>query len=193
MLRKILLSFLFVLHVDRWSESWAAMAAHLRVWRLRARGVPLNFCPQGGYDFCIAGDLSRFEIDPTSHIKSGTFIECSGGVRIGRYFHPGRGLTIFSTNHNYRSDRIIPYDEMDLPGPVVIEDCVWAGANVSIVPGVTIGEGAVLAMGAVVTRDVPAGAVVAGNPASIIGRRDMETYNRLKEQGRFSQPGIIAS
>ncbi len=70
-------------------------------------------------------------------------------------------------------------------GPVVIEDCVWAGANVSIVPGVTIGEGAILAMGVVVTRDVPAGAVVAGNPAGIVGQRDMEIYQRLNGRRAF--------
>jgi hypothetical protein len=119
--------------LDIWADKCSALVARLRVQRYRAHGIALNFVPQGGYDFCIAGDLSRFEIDQTSHIKSGTFIECSGGVRIGRYFHPGRGLTIFSTNHNYRSDRMIPYDERDLLGPVVIGDCVWAGANVSIV------------------------------------------------------------
>lgn len=187
MLKKSLPAVLFALRVDIWADKWSALVARLRVRRYRSRGIPLTFVSQGGYDFCIAGDLSRFEIDPTSHIKSGTFIECSGGVRIGRYFHPGRGLTIFSTIHNYRSDRMIPYDEIDLPGPVVIEDCVWVGANVSILPGITIGEGAVVAMGAVVTRNVPAGTLVAGSPARVIGQRDMEVYNRLKAMGRFAR------
>jgi acetyltransferase-like isoleucine patch superfamily enzyme len=185
-LKKILQAGLYAMCLDIWADKCSALVARLRVQRYRAHGIALNFVPQGGYDFCIAGDLSRFEIDQTSHIKSGTFIECSGGVRIGRYFHPGRGLTIFSTNHNYRSDRMIPYDERDLLGPVVIGDCVWAGANVSIVPGITIGEGAVLAMGAVVTRDVGVGSVVAGNPARVIGQRDMGVYQQLKAQGRFA-------
>jgi acetyltransferase-like isoleucine patch superfamily enzyme len=188
---KIVLSMVYALRADIWAERWCSLIARLRVRRIRAHGIPLNFRAQGGYDFCITGDLSRFQIDQTSHIKSGTFIECSGGVKIGRHFHPGRGLTIFSTNHNYRSDQMIPYDEVDLAGPVVIGDCVWAGANVSIVPGVTIGEGAVLAMGTVVTRDVPAGAVVAGNPGQVIGQRDMETYWRLKKQDRFSPHGVF--
>ena len=185
MLNRLLLLILDLLQVDRLAERLAHLRAQQRVRRFRARGIALTFVPQGGHRFHIEGDLSRFQIDATSHIKSDTYIECSGGVRIGRYFHAGRGLTIFSTNHNYRSDRMIPYDEADLPGPVVIEDCVWVGANVSIVPGVTIGEGAVVAMGSVVTRDVPAGAVVAGNPARVIGQRDMDLYRRLKTEGRF--------
>jgi len=184
---KILMGFLFVLRVDIWAERWSALIARLRVWRYRSRGVTINFVPQGGYDFCIAGDLSRFEIDPTSHIKSDTFIECSGGVRIGQHFHPGRGLTIFSSKHDYRGDRTIPYDEIDLPAPVVIGDCVWVGANVMILPGITIGEGAIVAMGAVVTRDVSPGAIVAGNPARVVNQRDMEIYSQLKVEGRFAR------
>ncbi|MBV8045715.1 MAG: acyltransferase [Paludibacterium sp.] len=182
---KILLPLLAALRADNWVVAWASLLAQLRVQRFRSRGIELTFVPQGGYKFDIVGDLAKFEIDPTSHIKSDTFIECSGGVRIGKYFHAGRGLTIFSTNHNYRSDRKIPYDDIEIPGPVVIGDCVWVGANVSIVPGVTIGEGAVVAMGAVVTRDVPAGAVIAGNPARVVGQRDMAVYQQLKAQGQF--------
>jgi len=52
--------------------------------------------------------------------------------------------------------------------PVTIEDNVWIGCNALIMKGVTIGEGAVVAAGSVVTRDVPAKAVVGGNPAKII-------------------------
>jgi len=186
MLREVILTLLYLLRTDQIADSLAALMSQLRIRRLRSHGIKLNFVLQGGHDFCIAGDLSRFHIDPTSHIKSGTFIECSGGVHIGRHFHTGRGLTIFSTNHNYRSGTQIPYDDNDLPGPVVIKDFVWFGANVSVVPGVTIGEGAIVAMGAVVSKDVPPGAVVAGNPARVIGQRDMALFSNLMAQGRFN-------
>ena len=53
-------------------------------------------------------------------------------------------------------------------GPIVIKDKVWIGFNCIILKGVTIGEGAVIAAGSVVTKDVPDYAVVAGNPAVII-------------------------
>jgi acetyltransferase-like isoleucine patch superfamily enzyme len=59
-----------------------------------------------------------------------------------------------------------------LERPVTIGDHVWIGARALICPGVSIGEGAVIGAGAVVTRDVPAFAVAAGNPARVIGARN---------------------
>ena len=56
--------------------------------------------------------------------------------------------------------------------PVVIGDRVWVGTRAVILKGVSIGDGAVVAAGAVVTSDVPAGAVVGGVPARVIGRAD---------------------
>lgn len=121
-----------------------------------------------------------------SVINSGSVIHCAGGVSIGNYVHIGHGFCAYSTNHNYASNQAVPYDTTDLIKSVEIGDCVWIGSNVSIVPGVKIGEGAVVGMGAVVTRNIPVGAIVGGNPAQIIGYRDMETYWRLKTEGKFS-------
>ena len=171
--------------IDKIIDNLLYLRTKVRLLRYERQGVFINFVPQGGYDLMIAGDLSKFKIHPTSHLKSDTFIECSGGVYIGRYFHTGRGLTIFSTNHFYKSDKFIPYGIEDISLPVVIEDCVWIGANVTIIPGVCIGEGAVIGMGSVVTKNVPAGAVMGGNPAIVIGERNMELYKQLKNQGRF--------
>lgn len=146
---------------------------------------PIRFFSQGFGSVVIHGPKEKFSIDATSHLKSDTLIECGGGVCIGRYFHTGRGLTIFSTNHDYDGGDAIPYGEGKIAKPVVIEDCVWCGANVTILPGVTVGEGAVLAANAVITKDVPAMAVVGGNPAKIIKYRNKEHYERLKQEKRF--------
>lgn len=153
--------------------------------RIRSQGVPLRFARQGSGGITISGDISKFKIDETSHLKSNTFIQCDGGVSIGRYFHTGRGLTIFSTNHNYESDSKIPYDEHSINRKIVIGDFVWCGANVTIMPGVSIGEGAIIAGGAVVSKDVPEYAVVGGNPIKILKYRDAEKFNKLKEEGKF--------
>lgn len=145
----------------------------------------IHFVPQGDYSLSLLGDLKKFKIGSTSHLKSATVIECSGGITIGEYFHTGRGLTIFTTNHNYSSKTAIPYDKISIKKPVVIEDFVWCGSNVTIVPGVTIHEGAVIGAGAVVTNDVPPGAIVGGNPAQIIKYRNMEMYHKLKAEKAF--------
>jgi acetyltransferase-like isoleucine patch superfamily enzyme len=150
--------------------------------------TPINFVRQGKGGLTISSsheEHSKFIIDKTSHLKSNTFIECTGGVTIGRYFHTGRGLTIFSTNHNYESESFIPYDEVIIKKPVVIGDFVWFGSNVTIVPGVTIGEGAIVGSGAVITKDVPPYAVVGGNPAVVIKMRNIELFNKLKAENKF--------
>jgi acetyltransferase-like isoleucine patch superfamily enzyme len=134
----------------------------------------------------ITGNLKLFKIDRTSALKSGTFIECSGGVSIGKYFHSGRGLTIFSTNHNWRSKEFIPYDSKVIFKPVKIGDAVWAGANVSIMPGAEIGDGAILGMGCVVTGKIPRCAIVIGNPGKVVGYRDEFLFDMLKNKGNFA-------
>ncbi len=144
----------------------------------------IRFVPQGEGGVFIAHP-ENFKIAPTSHLKSNTYIECSGGVSIGEYFHTGRGLTIFSSNHVYNNDNSIPYDKVSQNKSVQIKDFVWLGANVTIVPGITIGEGVVAGAGSVITKDIPDYAVIGGNPATIIKYRDITQFQKLKAQGRF--------
>ena len=68
----------------------------------------------------------------------------------------------------------ITVDGVERPSvaPVRIGDRVWVGTRAVVLKGVTIGDGAVVAAGAVVTSDVPAGTVVAGVPARVVGRAD---------------------
>lgn len=148
-------------------------------------GCKINYVSQGYGGVTLGGDLSKFKIDSTSHLKSNTFIECSGGVTIGRYFHTGRGLTIFSTNHNYENATMIPYDEISVDKPVVIKDFVWCGSNVTIVPGVTVGEGVVIGAGSVVVNDIPDYSVIGGNPAKVLKYRNIEAFLKLKEDGKW--------
>jgi acetyltransferase-like isoleucine patch superfamily enzyme len=185
MLQRILIACLLLLNADRIGTKWASLMTKVRLQRLRRHGIHLHFVPQGGHFFEIAGDPRKFFIDATSHLKSDTFIECSGGVAIGRYFHPGRGLTIYSATHNYAGGSRIPYDDIHIPMPVTIGDFVWCGANVTILPGITVGEGAVIGAGSVIAKDVPRCAVVGGNPARVIKYRDIEHFDRLKAAGEF--------
>lgn len=67
-------------------------------------------------------------------------------------------------------------------GTVTIEENVWIASHCVILPGVTIGEGAVIAAGSIVTKSVEPMSVVAGNPAKIVKYRDRERYEKLRKQ-----------
>lgn len=95
-----------------------------------------------------------------------------GTITIGDYVLMGRDVKIITSNHR-SSD---PDTPIKLQGwtevrPVVIEDGVWIGSNVIILPGVHVGKGAILGAGAVIREDVPPFAVMAGNPAYILKYR----------------------
>jgi maltose O-acetyltransferase len=70
-------------------------------------------------------------------------------------------------------------------GAVTIGDHVWIASRVTILPGVSVGRGAVVAAGAVVTRDVPSLSIVGGVPARVIGQRDNPLTYRLNFNPRF--------
>lgn len=186
---KILLKIMLLFKID-FLLNYLRNLTHLaEIRRIEKRcGCKINYVAQGfnGIKIMSANnDYKKFAIDLTSHLKSDTIIECSGGVSIGKYFHPGKGLTIFSANHNYKNARKIPYDEVIIKRPVMIKDFVWVGANVTISPGVTINDGCIVASGSVVSKDVPFCAIVGGNPAEIIGYRDENEFKKLKNEGSF--------
>jgi acetyltransferase-like isoleucine patch superfamily enzyme len=94
-----------------------------------------------------------------------------GGVRIGRDVLLGPFVQIFSENHRFDDPDAPIIEQAVQRAPVVIEDDVWIGASAVILAGVVVGAGAIVAAGAVVRSDVPPGAVVAGVPARVVGRR----------------------
>ncbi|MFK5690598.1 acyltransferase [Ornithinimicrobium sp. LYQ92] len=102
----------------------------------------------------------------------GVDADVHGPVTIGNDVMMGPRCTILTRNH--RIDDV--HSPMSSQGfeeyqPVAIEDDVWIGANVTIMPGVRVGTGSVLAAGAVVTRDVPAYSIVGGVPAVVLRSR----------------------
>jgi acetyltransferase-like isoleucine patch superfamily enzyme len=102
------------------------------------------------------------------HTRIGIHNTIIGPVTIGSHVNLAQGITVTALNHNF-CDTTRRIDEQGIStNPVTIEDDVWIGANAVILPGVTIGQHAVVAAGAVVTADVPANTVVGGVPARII-------------------------
>lgn len=85
-----------------------------------------------------------------------------GGIEIGDGTQLGPHVTIVTDNHDMVNRNVLKCKT------VKVGRNVWIGASASIMPGVTVGDNAVIAGGAVVTKDVPENAVVGGNPAKII-------------------------
>lgn len=97
-------------------------------------------------------------------INSGCRFQDQGGVSIGDDTLIGHNAVVATLNH-----ALAPSRRADMtPAPVTIGRNVWIGANVTILPGVSIGDDAVVAAASVVTRDVPAGALVLGSPARVV-------------------------
>ena len=99
-------------------------------------------------------------------INSGCRFQDQGGIWIGDDVLVGHNCMIATINHLEDPDR---RGDM-VTAPVRIGNQVWIGANVTLLPGVTIGDGAILAAGAVVTKDVPARTVAGGVPARVLKR-----------------------
>lgn len=124
-----------------------------------------------------AGPEGVLEIGDQSYISNASLV-CNAAIRIGRRVYVAGGATISDSDFHPIDplDRIADTVALSLAGdrnhrppfavqPVTVGDDVWIGFNATVLKGVTIGAGAVIAPGAVVTRDVPAGSEVAGNPA----------------------------
>lgn len=107
-----------------------------------------------------------------------------GGLTIGTSCRFAGAVMIYTWNHLLAGADRLPYGTARTAEPVVVDDFVWVGARAVIVPGVHIGEGAVVAMGSVVTRDVDPFAIVGGNPAVQIGERDRDEFEALAARMR---------
>jgi acetyltransferase-like isoleucine patch superfamily enzyme len=102
---------------------------------------------------------------------NGAHINAKAGVQIGNDCLIADGAKIWSINHQFDNPQLLISEQGYVHGPVEIGDDVWIAANAIILPGVTIGRGAVVGAGSVVTKDVPPFTVVVGVPAKPIKRR----------------------
>jgi acetyltransferase-like isoleucine patch superfamily enzyme len=108
----------------------------------------------------------RVRIGAGSVIGFDAILDGRAGIEIGRHVNLSSCVAIWTVQHDHRDPGFGVHG-----GSVVVGDHAWLSFRCTVLPGVTIGEGAVVAAGAVVTKDVPSYAIVAGIPARVIGER----------------------
>lgn len=116
---------------------------------------------------------------------NGIRITGNGTVNIGKYVHTGSNCKIMLGSHDFDNGDSIPYGNSYTSKTVKVGDFVWIGSDVTISGNITIGEGAIIAIGSVVVKDVPDFAIVGGNPAKVIKYRDIEHFKKLKAERKF--------
>lgn len=153
----------------------------LKRYKLKKLGQNVRIC--NGWTF---GNVDKLEIENDVFISNQAYIDAIGGVKIKSGTMIGPRFTCISANHVYNTADLksIPFDDRLILKPIEIGNNVWIGACVSVNPGVKIGEGAVIGMGVVVYKDIPPYSIVVGNPMKIINYRDIELYNKLKDENK---------
>ena len=131
-------------------------------WRIGDHVQIATNCALFSRESTSAGVLT---IGNNTHIGDNTVIDVADDVTIGNTVAIGPNCVIYSHDHGYESDAAAAWKGPLITRPVMIKDNAWIGSGVTILPGVTIGERAVVAAGAVVTKDVEANCVYGGIPA----------------------------
>jgi len=143
---------------------------HIPFWSLRRVYLKSRNVKIGIGSFIMKNNYimtpGRLTIGANSHINRGCTLDCRAGIRIGNSTSISYQVCLLTGSHDK--------DTTDFRGvylPITIGDYVWIGANATILQNVTIGDGAVICAGAVVTTDVPPYSIYGGVPARKIGER----------------------
>lgn len=116
-------------------------------------------------------NIQEMEIGNNVSFQPMVYIEAYGGVIIGDDVSIAEGASLFSVNHGFE-DLEIPIKDQPLTAlPIKVESNVWIGAKATILGGVNIASGTIVAAGAVVNKDTDKYSTVAGVPAKIVKRR----------------------
>ena len=148
---------------------------HLRRWIYRymyGMGIAPTAVVYGGAE---VRSPRRIAIGEHTIIGHRAILDGRHGLRIGRNVNLSTGVWIWTGQHDPESP-----DFGTKGGPVVVDDYVWISSRAVVLPDVHIGEGAVVAAGAVVTSDVHPYTIVGGVPAKVIGQRTHDLRYQLK-------------
>lgn len=134
------------------------------------------FFKKMGKDVSIMNDCWFYspwgiEMGNNSGLSHNTDLDGHGGLKIGDNVMIGPYCQIITANHKYDNLKIPMKEQGIVSKPVTIGDDVWIGAHAIILPGVHIEKGAIIAAGAVVTKNVKKYTIVAGIPAKVVKNR----------------------
>lgn len=134
------------------------------------RNFSLGECSIIENGFNIAAIKGDIEIGDNVGMGAFSFISCPGRVRLGSDCIIGQYFSIHAQDHRFDGEGLIRLQGTTERGVEIGDNC-WIGAKVTILDGVTIGPGSVIAAGAVVTRSFPADSVIGGVPARLLRQR----------------------
>ncbi len=124
----------------------------------------------------------KISIGQDTLIGDHAFLDGRAPLKIGSHVDIASQVMIYNSEHDLTDETNKAREE-----PVTIEDYCFIGPRVIILPGITIGRGAVIAAGAVVTKDVPGLTTVGGVPAKEIGKREIKNLNYRLGRARLFQ------
>ena len=148
---------------------------HVRHWGLKLFGVKFGGTYSMYSGFHIRNPKGLF-IDDGCSIGPKVLLDARKGLKIGKSVVIAYEAIIWILHHDYNDVNF-----KTIGASVVLEDYAWICSRAIVLPGVTIGKNAVVASGAVVTKDVPPYAIVGGVPAKIIGHREKKEYSYKAE------------
>lgn len=156
------------------------------VYRMAGIRIPFSSVINSGARFYASTNI---RIGSDCIIGENVVLDGRDDITIGDHVDIASEVMIYNSQHDIHNPT---FDAIS--APVVIEDYVFIGPRAIILPGVTIGKGAVVAAGAVVTKDVAADTVVGGVPAKPIGKRNLKEYSyRVRRVGLLEAFGKIFS
>lgn len=158
--------------LTHWRLYFKSTMKKLCIKKFKHFGLGAEFRPGAYAEAC-----SKISIGNNVVIRPGTFLfadptDGGGSIIIEDKVSIGPGVHFYTNNHKFSDASQVIYDQ-GYPDPtendsIVLKKGCWVGAAVIILPGVTIGENAVVGAGSVVTKNIPAFTVAVGNPAKVI-------------------------
>ena len=157
-----------LLRLFRWSESFLGYGfRYLCIQKLSKKAGEKVFI----FPACILHWLENCEFGNNVSLHDFCYIDAVGGIKIGDNVRIAHNCSLISGQHKYNERGKTIVDSGYVLAPICIGDDVWLGTGVVVLPGVTIGEGCVVAANSVVNKDVEPYSIVGGIPAKLIKKR----------------------